>query len=66
MSSIPHDKLVPIDRIRDWDLPDYSDRRFCETKPMSDDVLDAGVQHLHISREMMGIVEDDYCVGGGL
>lgn len=59
MSSISKDKLVSIDRIRDWDLMDYSDRRYSEPAPMSDDVLDSGVHYLKISRELLGIADDD-------
>lgn len=59
MSSIPKSKLIHIDQIRDWDLMDYSDRRYSEPAPMSDDVLDAGVHYLKISREMLGIEEDE-------
>jgi len=59
MSSISNDKLVPIDTVCDWDLMDYSDRRYSEPAPMSDDVLDSGVHYLKISRELLGIDEDD-------
>lgn len=58
MSSIPYDKLVSIDKVRDWDLMGYSDRRYSEPAPMSDDVLDASVQYLKISRELLGIVDE--------
>ena len=59
MSSISRDKLVPIDRICDWDLMDYSDRHYSEPAPMSDDVLDAGVHYLKISRELLGMDDDE-------
>lgn len=59
MSSIPKSKLVLIDHIRDWDLIEYSDRRYSEPAPMSDDVLDKGVHYLKISRELLGIEEDE-------
>ena len=59
MSSISNDKLVSIDGICDWDLMDYSDRRYSEPAPMSDDVLDKGVHYLKISRELLGIVDDE-------
>lgn len=55
MSSISKDKLVPIERVHDWDLMERSDFNYCEPKPMSDDVLDRGVQYLRISREILGI-----------
>lgn len=57
-NSIPKDKLVSIDRICDWDLMDYGDRHCSEPVPMSDDVLDAGVHYLKISRELLGIEDE--------
>ena len=52
-------KLVPIDRIRDWDLMDYSDRHYSAPAPMSDDVLDASVQYLKINRDLLGIEDEE-------
>lgn len=37
---------------------DYSDRHCSEPVPMSDDVLDAGVHYLKISRELLGIEDE--------
>lgn len=52
-------KLVPIDRIRDWDLMDYSDRHYSAPAPMSDDVLDVSVQYLKINRDLLGIEDEE-------
>lgn len=58
MSSIPKDKLVFVSDFNEWEDSRVA-INYCEPAPMSDDVLEAGVQYLKISREMLGIVEEE-------
>jgi hypothetical protein len=62
MSSIPDDKLVPLQQELDCyqsEHADFDDRFMDGTVPWSDDLLDAGIHYVKICRELMGIVDDE-------
>lgn len=62
MSSIPDSKLVPIEQEFNGDQTECSElcERFMDGDvPWSDDLLDAGIHYIKISRELLGITDDE-------
>lgn len=62
MSSIPDDMMVPMDQEFGGDQTERYElgERFMDGDvPWSDDLLDSGIHYLKISREMLGITDEE-------